>query len=289
MIKVNVMYLLILLTWYLLFLIFFLFLYLKYSKPYKVKIEKKVESIPENLNPNELSMLLYHKITPNTLVATIIYLMDQKVIIREGNILRKNGKDVVLSVCQNNVVELLFDTLGNGKTVDVEKIADFCSNNSKCTDFLLAYDIWNNIATKEAMASKQFFIRKMDYELVKWFQYIGYFLVILNVVLKLHFIAGYAILIPAYFLLQYFYKVYKRTPYYQEQFYKWISYKNYLSDTNTIKDLNDNKSWVLIYSVLLNNLDHVENIVCGEQFLTQLNDSLQLCYKKAFLFGNRKI
>lgn len=289
MIKVNVMYLLILITWYLLFLIFFIFLYLKYSKPYKVKIDKNVNSIPENLNPNELSMLLYHKITPNTLVATIIYLMDQKVIIREGNILRKNGKDVVLSVCQNNVVELLFDTLGNGKTVDVDKIADFCSNNSRCTDFLLVYDIWNNMATREAIASKQFFIRKMDYELVKWFQYIGYLLVILNLILGLHYIVGYITLIPAYFLLQYFYKVYKRTPHYQEQFYKWLAYKNYLSNIKKAKDLNDNESWALIYSALLNNLDYVENVIRDEQFLTNLNESLQLCYKKAFLFGNRKI
>lgn len=288
MIKVNVMYLLILITWYFLFLIFFIFLYLKYSKPYKVKIDNNKE-VPEKLNPNELSMLLYHKITPHALTATIIYLIGEGVIKREDNILRLSGDGSVLSVCQKSAVELLFDTMGNGKTVDVEKIEHFCSSNSRCTDFLLGYDIWNNMATREAMSSKQFFIRKMDYELVKWFQYIGYLLVILNFVLKLNYIAGYIVVIPAYFLLRYFYKIYKRTPHYQEQFYKWLSYGNYLSNLKSSDPLHYSKNWVLIYSTLLSKLGHVENVINEEQFLTKLDNSIQNCHKKAFFFGNRKI
>ena len=289
MIKVNVMYLLILITWYFLFLIFFLFLYFKYSKPYYVKIDKRVNKIPENLNPNELSMLLHHKITPSALTATIIYLINEGIIIREKNILKRNCEDKVLSVSQNSALDLLFDTLGNGKKLDIDKISNFCNSNTKCTDFLIAYDIWKNMATREAVSSKQFFVQKMDYELVKWFQYIGYFLVILNFILGLNFISGYLAIIPAYFLLQYFYKIYKRTPHYQEQFYKWLSFRDSLNNIKSIEEIKINKKWCLIYSSLLDKLSHIENVINQEQFLTKLDKDLQYCYRKAYFFGNRKI
>lgn len=290
MLKVNVMFLLIVITWYLLFLIFILFLYFKYSKPYRVKkVEKIYEDIPEHLSPIELSMLLYHKMTPNALSATIVYLIEKGIIIREGDTLYKAANEQLLSISQNNALELLFNVIGNGEKVDINTIDSFCKNNNNATDFLLAYDIWSNMAIREVMVSKQFFVQKMDYELVKWFQYLGYFLVILNFVLHCHYIFGYLIIVPAYFILKYFYKIEKRTLFYQEQFYKWLGFGNYLSTLTTKKQLKINKTWTLIYSILLNKIEHVEQILNEEQFFTNLDKSLQTCYRRAYLFGNRKI
>ncbi len=290
MIKANVTYLLILMTWYILFVIFMIVLYFKYSKPYHVKkIDKYYKDIPEQLNPIELSMLIYHKITPNALSATITYLLDQGLIIRDGDILRKVEAEQLLSISQNSAIELLFDVLGDGKKVDINKIGDFCHNNSTSTDFLLVYDIWSNLAVREASSSKQFFVQKTDYELVRWFQIIGYVLAGLNFVFNFHYIVGYIVLIPAYFILQYFYKTYKRTREYNEQFYKWLGFGNYLSTLSSKDDLKLNYSTVIIYSILLNKISHVEQLLNNEQFLTKLDSSLQKCYRRAFFFGNRKI
>lgn len=290
MIQVNIMYLLFVITWYVLFVIFFLFLYLKYKRPYYVSnIQKIYKNIPENLSPMELSMLLYRKITPNALSATITYLIEQGYIIREGNVLKKVEGELGLSLSQNSALEILFDVLGNGKMVDINKIDSFCDNNSTATDFLLAYDIWNNMAIREVNASKQFFVPKMDYELVKWFQYLGYFLVVLNVVLNCHYLGGYLIVFPAYFLLQYFYKISKRTRPYQKQFYQWLGFGNYLSEIKSKDEIGLNQTWVLVYSVLLNKIGHVENKIKEEQFYTTLDKALQKCHYQAVFFGNRKI
>lgn len=290
MLKTNITYLLILITWYILFVIFTIFLYFKYQKPYRVKkIHKYYKKIPENLTPPELSMLVYHKITPDVLSATIAFLIRKGLIAREDNILRKIPSEQLLSVSQTSALELLFDVLGNGKVVDVNKISEFCHNNSSSTDFLLAYDIWANLALREASSSKQFFVSKTDYELVRWFQIIGYVLAVLNFVFSLHYIFGYTIIIPAYFILQYFYRTYKRTPKYNEQFYQWLGFGNYLSTITSKEELGLDKDMILIYSVILHRVSHVEKVVNDEQFLTDLDQSLQKCYRKAFFFGNRKV
>ena len=290
MTQVNITYLLLVITWYVLFVIFFLFLYLKYKKPYYVSnIQKIYKKIPENLSPLELSMLLHRKVTHGALSATIVYLIEQGYIIREGDILKKVPGELGLSLSQNSALEILFDVLGNGKMVDVSEIENFCDNNSSATDFLLSYDIWNNMSIREVTASKQFFVQKMDYELVKWFQYLGYFLVLLNVVLHCHYFAGYLIIFPAYFLLQYFYRISKRTKQYQKQFYQWLGFGNYLTTLNSKDELELNQTWVLVYSILLNKVEHVEKIIKEEQFYTNLDKAIQKCHCQAVFLGNRKI
>lgn len=290
MIRANITYLLVLITWYILFVIFMIFLYFKYSKPYHVKkIDKYYKEIPEMLSPVELSMLIYHKVTPSALSATIAYLIDRGFIYKDGNILFKIESEQFLSNSQTSAIELLFDVLGDGKKVDINTIADFCHNNSTSTDFLLAYDIWCKLATREATSSKHFFVQKMDYELVRWFQIIGYVLAVLNFVFGFHFIVGYIVIIPAYFILQYFYNIYKRTKEYNKQFYQWLGFGSYLSIITTKEDIKENPSAVLIYSIILNKVSHAEDILRNEQFLTNLDSSLQKCYRKSYLFGNRKV
>ena len=287
--RVNITYFLILITWYIIYIIFMVYLYFRYSRPYKVKkISKYYKDIPEKLNTTELSMLIYHKITPSTLSATIAYLIEQGLVIRDGNILRKIESEQLLSTSQNSAIEILFDVLGDGKKVDVTKIDGFCHSNSTATDYLLAYDIWNNLALREA-SNKQFYVQKLDYELVRWFQIIGYVLAVLNFVFGIHNVMGYVIVLPAYFILQYFYKTYKRTREYNEEFYKWLGFGNYLATFLFFDEMNVNHSTALVYSLILDKVSHTEQVLRNEQFLTNLDKSLQKCYRKAFFFGNRKI
>ena len=289
MTRVNITYFLILITWYIIYIIFMVYLYFRYSRPYKVKkISKYCKDIPEKLNPTELSMLIYHKITPSTLSATIAYLIEQGLVIRDGNILRKIESEQLLSTSQNSAIEILFDVLGDGKKVDVTKIDGFCHSNSTATDYLLAYDIWNNLALREA-SNKQFYVQKLDYELVRWFQIIGYVLAVLNFVFGIHNVMGYVIVLTAYFILQYFYKTYKRTREYNEEFYKWLGFGNYLATFSSKDEMNVNHSTALVYSLILDKVSHTEQVLRNEQFLTNLDKSLQKCYRKAFFFGNRKI
>lgn len=289
MVRADTIYLLVLITWYILFVIFMIFLYLKYSKPYRVKnIEKYYKDIPEDLSPVELNMLIYHKITPSALSATICFFIEKGIIIREGNLLKNNSGGELLSVSQTHALELFFDVLGNGKVVDVNKIANFCDNKSSATDYLMAYDLWANMALREA-SSKQFFVQKMDYELVRWFQLIGYGLTIVNLIFRFHYISGYIILIPAYAILQYFYKIYKRTREYNKEFYKWLGVGNYLSSITSAKELKINPNSALIYSILLDKTEHVEKVVNNENFLTKLDEDLRRCSNKAIWHGKKKV
>lgn len=287
--QAKITYLLILITWYILFLIFFMFLYLKYKRPYHLKkVVPIYKDIPERLSPIELSVLLYHKMTPNALTASIVYLIEQGIIIRDGLFLRKSDYDISLSASQENVLDLLFNVMGDGKKVDITDLSDFCNNNSNATSFLLSYDVWKQLAIKES-SSKQFFVQKMDYELVKWFQWIGYILAILNFVFHFHLISGYIIIIPAYFLLQYFYKIYKRTRFYNEQFYNWLALGNYFDTIENVQELTISRKWAIIYSILLNKSSHLEKVLNQDQFYTELNRSLHTCHNKAVFFGSRKI
>ena len=290
MLKVNITYLLVLMTWYVLYIIFMIFLYFKYRRPYRVKkINKFYKDIPEKLNPIELSMLIYHKITPSTLSATIVYLIEKGVIVRENSFLIKGDLSKRISKSQKNAMEILFDILGDGTKVNINVISDYCRNHATSTDFLLAYDVWTSLAQREAVTSNKFFVPKEDYELVRWFQIIGYILAILNFVLNIHNIAGYVIIIPAYFILQYFYKTYKRTKEYNEEFYKWLGFSNYISSISSKAELQLNPNAVIIYSIILNKISHVEQVLYNEQFFTELDSSLRKCYRKAFFFGNRKV
>ena len=76
---------------------------------------------------------------------------------------------------------------------------------------------------------------------------------------------------------------------YQKQFYQWLGFGNYLATLNTKDELELNQTWVLVYSILLNKVEHVEKIIKEEQFYTNLDKAIKKCHCQAVFFGNRKI
>lgn len=71
-------YYIVCIIWYLAFLGMILYLNFNRSVPYIPKFKEKIYSkIPSNLNPGELSNLMYKNISPNVFAATIMFLVKK--------------------------------------------------------------------------------------------------------------------------------------------------------------------------------------------------------------------
>lgn len=163
-------------------------------------------------------------------------------------------------------MDILFNVLGDGNKVDIRKIGKL----DNTSDLSLEYSLWKSLAIKES-SSKQFFIQKKEYDVINLFQLISYLLAVVNFVLGFHYLVGYLSVLLSIILLQYFYNVYKRTPEYDKQFYSWIAFSTYLSSIKSVDDIEEDKDLIILYSIILNKIDHVEKVLFNDNFLTNLN------------------
>lgn len=292
--SINKLYIIILVLYYLFYIGVVLYLYFKLSRPYPGKpLERFNKNIPEKLNPIELSILIHHKIVPQVYTATILYLINIKALLKtkeKGKLCLTINNDFSgkLSHSQQYVLDFLIKIVGDNKRVTFKEINEYCDDANGASTFLLNYDVWKRMATKEG-SKKQFFEPKTHYMLASWTRNIGLILFILNIILGVHSYLGYFVIIPALFIVFYFSKVYKRTQKYNEQFYLWLEYGNYMKHINELgyeaKDINT----ILIYSIILDKLEYVEPHLCDNNDLSILNNYILRCYSRSFLHGSRKL
>lgn len=271
-----------------------IYLYFKYSKPYPSNnLKKYSKEIPSKLNPIELSILVNHKITPQVLTATICYLTVigalQKRKEKNDIYLYRNSKfKGKLSHSQKYAIEFMIDIIGNRSKVSFSQIKNCCNKRRGSSSFLLNYELWKKMALKES-SKKEFFEQKKCYSLVKWHRNLGLFLAVLNLLLGLNYFLGYFILIPAFFSMFYFSNIYKRTKKYNDEFYKWLEFGNYLKDIKTLGFEKDNINAYLVYATVLNKIEYVEPYILNSNDFTVLNESIIKCYKKAYFHGSRNL
>lgn len=270
------------------------YLYLNYSKPYKPeKLKNYTKEIPSKLSPIELSILMNNKITPQVFTATIYYLIGSKALIKNIEnkkiyLYRNLNFKGNLSHSQKYALKLLIETMGNGEKVSFEKIEKFCSNNAGATTFLLNYEIWKRMAAAEG-GTKQFFEPKPNSSLVKWSCAIGIILFLINIIFGIHMLLGYLIILPAVFSVYYFKKIFKRTKKYNNQFYKWLEFSNYLMNIKELGHDKENNNFYLMYSIILDKLEYVEPHLLKSNDFINLNKYIKKCYTRAYFHGSRSI
>lgn len=296
---IESVYYLVVIGWYCGYIFFMGYLHVRHSIPYRNEYDKEYcESIPSPLSPGALSMLMYKKIKAEVLTATIFALIKKRILtVRAENndyIIRLTNADYAtldLGNSQKQILEFLIDMMNDEKEVSLSTIHNYCNGNSGSSEFLFNYQIWKKIILKESYKTN-FFEDKVDYSKVKLLKYIGLCLFAANFLLKTHLLIGYFILVPIYFLPLYFYKIYKRTVVANEEYYKWLAFKNYLAN---ISDFNyDNKEIdkYLVYATILNVNEKfkVQNPTdFNADFVNRLNIAVNRCVIRANLYGNRSI
>jgi len=285
-------YYIVCIIWCLAFLGLILYLNFNCSVPYVPKFKAKVyPKIPSNLNPGELSNLMYKKISPDVFTATIMFLVKKGALTlkrtKEDFVLTLNDIDINLSPSQKVAISILINNIGDGKQVTFKQIEDYCESNHNCSEFLINYQLWKKMMIKESN-KKRFYEEKTEYNQVKFLRGTGIVLFILNIILGYHSLIGYFIIIPAYFIVLYFYKIYKRTESANEEYHKWLAFKYYLNHIDEYFYEKENIGSYIIYGLVLKIPDLEQKLTdfhCVEKLNNMINHNVIL----ASLKGNRSI
>lgn len=290
--KYFFIYYIICIIWYLSFIGFILYLYFNDSKPYVSKFKEQFfTKIPSNLNPGELSNLMYKKITPEVFTATIFFLVKRGYFTlrrtKEDFILSLKDESIKLSRSQELVKSILINDIGDGNQVTFKQIGDYCKGSHNCSSFLLNYQIWVKIMIKESNR-KRFYEEKLEYIQVKSVRFIGLVLFILNIILGFHSLIGYFIIVPACFIVLYFCKIYKRTESANEEYSKWLAFKRYLEHIDEFEYKKEDIASYLIYGLVLK-MPNLEQKLNDFHCVEKLNDLIFHNVIIANLKGNRSI
>lgn len=278
--------------WCLSFLGMILYLNFNCSMPYTPKFNQRIyPKIPSNLNPGELSNLMYKKISPDVFTATIMFLVKKGVLTlkrtKDDFVLILNKIDVNLSPSQRLVINILIDNIGNKQQVTFKQIEDYCKSSHNSTDFLLNYQLWNKMMIKESN-KKKFYEQKNEYNQISFIRATGIGLFLLNIILGYHSLIGYFIIIPACFVAFYFYKIYKRTENANEEYHKWLAFKRYLINIDEYFYEKENIGSYIIYGLVLK-LPDLEQKLTDFHCVEKLNNIINHNVILASLKANRSI
>lgn len=235
--KTLMVYNTIIIVWYGVFAILMLYLYLKSFKPYKTEFNDEFYTqIPSDLNLIELSNLINRNLNANTLAAYIINLINMgklKIeVIDDKEYITKGAYIGQMTIGDEATIKLLLGTMGDGNKVSISDIYNFCERKKNKTVLLMEYQIWCKIMRKENYRHI-FFETKEEYGLVKFIAFCGVLIFFVNVLAGIENFLGYSVLVPIFILLLIFSKIYKRTREANEEYKKWIAFKEYLDNINS--------------------------------------------------------
>ncbi|HPF83574.1 MAG TPA: DUF2207 domain-containing protein [Bacilli bacterium] len=286
-------YIIVCYLWLIVYLCMMILLYVKNLKPYKPKYNKKFElDIPNDLNPSELSILMYQRITAQTFSAEIIRLIDEKVLLLKRingvkYICRNEENTRTLTTAEEYTVNILLEVIGDGKRTKID-INDLYTKKKKCCDTLLnEYKIWSRIMRKENV-KQRFYETKPYYIFIKRIFVFGLILLGVNFILKINYFMGFIIPALAVTLMFFFFRIYKRTKSANEEYHKWLAFKNYLTYIDNFDQEITNPLEYIIYGIILN-VKGLEKKITKKNNITEIVDVMNKNILNAIFKGNRSI
>jgi len=282
--------------WYIAGIALIIYLYKSNYVPHKVKFrDYYYTEIPSDLDPGEISMLMYHKIEPQVFTTTILTLIQKGII----ELKQKNGEyyfkvidsggRVKLSRSENVVREFL-EGIGKNKEFTLTEFEQFCGTKKGDSEFLFQYDLFKNIIMRES-SRKHFFEQKKGYSFVKIMRNLGILLFITNILGRYHLISGYGLVLPILFIPFFFKTFYRRTEQYSEEYEKWTSFQNYLNELELFKEVEEFNSYTKC-AIVLGSMEKLHQRKPNDKsiaFANNLNNIVLKCYRHAYLNGNRSI
>lgn len=281
----ELLYTMMLVSWYLIFIGIYMHVYRKSDRPSKTKkIKNKIENIPSFINPGNLSNLLYKKIVPESFTSTILILIKKgilKVQTIEGKktIFVNRNNDMVLSSCQKYAIKILIDNIGNGHSVTFDEIRDYNKIYANTSNFYINYQIWIKMMVKET-SNVTYYELKNNHYMITLIKYWAIILFAFNFFEQFRLTLGFFIVFPAFYLPVYYYDAYRRNKKGEEEFKEWIGYKNHLESSDKNSDSN-----AIVYAPLLK----VRNLKIFDQenYVYELNELIKKAVSVASSEGKK--
>lgn len=289
----NMIFIYLCIGWFVLYAVLLIYLYVKNFKPYKPQFNLDFYTeLPSAITPIELSDLMYKKIMPAALSAAVIDLFNDGII----KLVNDKGEDYICidrinardySVGQDYTVKLLINIIGDGNRVSINEIYKFCDRKKNCDVFLMEYNIWVRIMRKENF-KHIFYETKNQYGMVKFVTVLGCALFIANIAGQFRTMIGYVTLIPAIFILLYFTKIYKRTREANEEYHKWVAFKQFLENIENFQYVLADPDKYVMYGTVLG-VKGLEKKITNHEYFDRIAEAVNRCVVRAILNGNRKI
>lgn len=292
----TIIYYAMLVIWYIASIFLIIFMYQNNYSPYIVEFnEQHLKNLPSDLLPGEISMLVNHKIEPCILTTTILTLINKKAIILSKKeqeyifeILTPSGR-MKLTRSETVIRDFLLG-ISKNRFLSLNEMERYCGTKRRNTEFLFQYDLWKAMIHRES-SRKHFFEDKKGYGAVKFIRNVGILLLITNILGGYHLVTGYGTILPILFIPFFFSIAYKRTQTYQEEYVKWLAFKNYLSEITSYPKPENIQSFIMPAIVFgkLPALKECEPTNKNIIFADCLNHIVLKCYRHAYFNGNRSV
>lgn len=244
-------------SWLLGLIVLIIYFYHKYDKEYQSEFNGPYyRDFPANYGPEVLGYLINKKVGPNELSASILNLINKKVISvqkiegrKEDYLFTKNNITEGLTSAENKVLLLLFE----GK--DSIQLSQFKRRaSSSYTLFISDYDDWKLQAT--AISQAEDFYEENNKKI--WgilYSLLGCFIGFYFIRNHLNFLLNFIVILFGVIAFIYFITINKRTTKGNNDYHKWMGLKRFLRDFSTFdeKTLPEITLWekYLVYAVPL--------------------------------------
>ncbi|MGE5455787.1 MAG: DUF2207 family protein [Ignavibacteriales bacterium] len=279
--------------WYVVFLIFIMYLSQAHSGEYKSQYKNsRYTDIPSKKLAVELSLLMYKKIIPEVLTVSIISMIDKGILRIERTMddyvlyLNPHVNQNKMIASEKFIITLLFETMGEIDHVSFSTIAKFCDSNHGRSEFQLNYQLWLAIIRKETILT-DYYEPKTCYTKIILYKYVGLILFLINIIFNYHTIIGYGMILPSFFLEFYFMHIFKRTRVANDEYHKWLSFKNYLPNSLG-NNAGINRNELLYYGLLLK-VKNIETLLNDDYCYGLLNDGIKKCVRKSCHKGSKAV
>lgn len=211
----------------------------KYSKPYETVFKTKYfRDFPNDYNPTTVSYLLNKKIEKKDISASILDLVQRKVInyektTKKDYIFKLAKKDAKLSASEERLIKFLFVEIGKDDQFTIKEINTYAKKKS--ADFLRKYDEWVTLATKEAKDYNFFYEKTKEETAAIVLAVLGIILIFISYALGQILTSTIALLVAISAII-YVSSITKRTKGANESFARWLGLKNFLNDFGNFKE-----------------------------------------------------
>lgn len=236
------------------FLLIF-WLYFKYDKEFKPTFEGKYyRELPGEYTPAEMSVLMsMGSVNTRDITATLMDLVRKRQLLLNNNSYIKHGffkdkqvQDYSLSINpdapaislmrhETFLMDWFIGKIGNGNSVHLDEISDYCRSTSGARHFTEDYSRWQTLA-KEVAEKNDFFDETCGRgRVIGILSSLALLAIGFMVVTGLKSTFGVALIIQAVILMIFSARLKRRTAYGTEQHAMWHAFKNFLKDFSNLE------------------------------------------------------
>ena len=248
------------------------YIYIKYDKEHKVVLPSPYyRDLPNTYGPEVLEYLLKKNVSSLGFSSSILNLIDDGVIKLEEipsgkkkdyRLIKDEEKIKKVTSSEQEVMDLLFNTIGNGKEVTLNEVKKYGKSTSHAEKFLESFHHWQMLA-KSLGRDEHFYQSLMGVKVLPiLFSCIGFLLFFLHLVLETESLWAFVLLPITLIVIIYFASFKKRSENGAMEYAKWQAFKKFLLDFGRMeeKELPEIAIWnkYLVYATVLGCAKEVE-------------------------------